>query len=183
MRTDAAPAAGESPPPPHRAGPPVGYGGFWIRVGAAIIAFVIVALFAWPFRAVWRAVAPDPFIWGPVRASGVAVLVLWWAYYVITTATSGGTIGKLAVGLRVTGEDFSRPDWATVFFRELVGRVIVAATFGIGYVWAAFDPRKQGWHDKIADTVVLKRVNLAPGAADPWAEDREAATGRHRSSG
>jgi uncharacterized RDD family membrane protein YckC len=68
-----------------------------------------------------------------------------------------------------------------VFFREVVGRVIVTATFGLGYLWAAFDPRKQGWHDRIADTVVLRRVHLAPGAADPWAEDR--GEGRHRSSG
>jgi uncharacterized RDD family membrane protein YckC len=181
MRTDTVEPAREVPPPPHRAGPPVGYGGFWIRVGAVVIDFLIVSLFAWPFRALWRAVIPDPFLWGPVRASGVAVLVLWWAYYVITTATSGGTLGKLAVGLRVTGDDFRRPDWATVFFREVVGRVIVTATFGLGYLWAAFDPRKQGWHDKIADTVVLRRVHLAPGAADPWAEDRS--DGRHRSSG
>lgn len=182
MTADQAPLTPAPPLPPHRAGPPLGFAGFWVRVGATVVDFILISLFAIPFRALWHVAFPDPVIWGPVRASGVAVLVLWWAYYVVTTATTGGTLGKHVAGLRVTGIDFRRPDWVTVLFREVVGRIIVGATFGIGYLWAAFDPRKQGWHDKIADTLVLKRVHLAPDAADPWAEAGAAASGRHRAS-
>jgi uncharacterized RDD family membrane protein YckC len=191
MRTEGPPAHPEqAPPPPHHAGGlPLAYGGFWSRTGALLIDLFITALWAVPFRAGWRAVAPDPALVGAVRASGLVVLVAMWAYFVVTTATTGGTLGKHALGLRVIGLGFGRPDWATVLFREVVGRVLVAASLGIGYLWAAFDPAKQGWHDKIADTLVLRRVRLAPGAVDPWdrplAEVREGTIrgGRHRSSG
>jgi uncharacterized RDD family membrane protein YckC len=193
MRAEGPEAYREVPPPaPHAAGPPLAYGGFWSRTGALLIDLFVTALWAVPFRAAWQAVVPDPAVVGAVRASGLVVLAVTWAYFVVTTATTGGTLGKHALGLRVTGLGFGRPDWPTVLFREVVGRVIVAASLGIGYLWAAFDPAKQGWHDKIADTLVLKRVRVVPGAVDPWGqvrgpapEAREGAIrgGRHRSSG
>jgi uncharacterized RDD family membrane protein YckC len=37
-----------------------------------------------------------------------------------------------------------------------VGFVISGICLGIGFIWAAFDPNKQGWHDKIAGTYVIK---------------------------
>jgi uncharacterized RDD family membrane protein YckC len=192
MRTEGPPVDQDVPPPPPHAGLPLAYGGFWTRTGALLIDLILTALWALPFRAGWRAIAPDPAVVGALRASGLVVLGVTWAYFVVTTATTGGTLGKHAVGLRVTGLGFGRPDWPTVLFREVVGRVIVAASLGIGYLWATFDPAKQGWHDKIADTLVLKRVRVVPGAVDPWdrprgpaPEVREGAVrgGRHRSSG
>jgi uncharacterized RDD family membrane protein YckC len=158
------------------------YGGFWARTGALLIDLLVTSLWALPFRAAWGAVAPDPAVLGSIRLSGLVVLLVTWAYFVVATGTTGGTLGKHVVGLRVTGIGFGRPDWPTVLFREIVGRVLVAASLGVGYLWAAFDPRKQGWHDKVADTVVLKRVRVVPGAEDPWAESRPE-RGRHRSSG
>ena len=185
MRTQEAPRPEGAPPPPHHGvGPPLTYGGFWVRTDALLIDLLITSLWALPFRAAWRAVAPDPAVLGSIRLSGVVVIVVTWAYFVVATGTTGGTLGKLVVGLRVTEVGFARPDWITVLFREVVGRVLVAASLGIGYLWAAFDPRKQGWHDKIADTVVVKRVHVVPGADDPWAEARTRPDrGRHRSSG
>lgn len=37
-----------------------------------------------------------------------------------------------------------------------VGYIISAIPFLLGFIWAAFDSRKQGWHDKIAATVVIR---------------------------
>jgi uncharacterized RDD family membrane protein YckC len=136
----------------------VGYAGFGARAGAFLLDVLLITVWALPFRSLYRDVLPDPAVWGGIRASGVVVLVTAWMYFVISTALFGGTLGKFAVGLRVVGTDLARPDWLTVLFREVVGRIIVTASLGIGYMWAAFDPRKQGWHDRIADTVVLRRV-------------------------
>jgi uncharacterized RDD family membrane protein YckC len=33
---------------------------------------------------------------------------------------------------------------------------------GLGLIWVAFDKRKQGWHDKLAGTVVIKKANSSP---------------------
>jgi uncharacterized RDD family membrane protein YckC len=35
--------------------------------------------------------------------------------------------------------------------------LIAVACVGIGYVWIAIDPRRQGWHDKIVRTLVVRR--------------------------
>ena len=143
----------------------VGYAGFGARAGAFLLDLVLTSLWAVPFRRLYQEVLPDPAVWGGIRASGVVVLVTTWAYFVVTTALFGGTLGKHAVGLRVVGTDLGRPGWLTVLFREVVGRIIVTASLGIGYLWSAFDPRKQGWHDRIADTLVLRRVVVLRPAA------------------
>jgi uncharacterized RDD family membrane protein YckC len=160
------------------------YAGFWIRAGALAIDVLVTMLWAVPFRSAYGAVAPDPAVLGPFRLSGLVVLAVLWAYLVVTTGATGGTLGKHAMRIRVVGTGFQRPDWATVVFREVVGRVIVASSVGIGYLWASFDGRKQGWHDKIADTVVLRRVAVVD-AGDPWMEDPipPRPGGRHRSVG
>ena len=41
-------------------------------------------------------------------------------------------------------------------FLRNVGFGISALVLGIGLLWVAFDPNKQGWHDKMADTYVVK---------------------------
>lgn len=178
MRTEAEAAAVPTP------GDRLAFAGFWSRAGALLIDILVTALWATPFRSAFRAVSSDPAILGPFRLSGLVVLVAFWAYVVVTTATTGGTLGKHALRIRVVGTDLGRPDWQTVLFREVVGRVIVTASAGVGYVWAAFDPRKQGWHDKIADTMVLRRVAVVE-ATDPWTEDHVPPRpgGRHRSDG
>jgi uncharacterized RDD family membrane protein YckC len=171
------------PPPPHAAELPdrrLAYAGFGARAGAMAIDVLVTLIWATPFRSAFHSLAADPVVLGPFRLSGLLVLALFWAYFVVTTGTTGGTLGKHAVGLRVVATDLRRPDWETVLFREVVGRVIVAASAGIGYLWAAFDPRKQGWHDRIADTLVVRRVAVLP-ASDPWQEMPAARTeGRHR---
>ncbi len=39
-----------------------------------------------------------------------------------------------------------------------LGYYVSAIPFGLGFLWVAFDPRKQGWHDKIARTVVVREL-------------------------
>jgi uncharacterized RDD family membrane protein YckC len=172
------------PPPPHAAAVPdrrIAYAGFWPRAGALALDVLVTSLWAAPFRSIFGQVTEDPAVLGPLRVSGIVVLIAFWAYFVLTTATTGGTLGKHALGMRVVSTAFERPGWETVFFREVVGRVIVTASAGLGYVWAAFDPRKQGWHDRIADTLVVRTVRVLP-ASDPWLEEPLAAPagGRHR---
>ena len=45
--------------------------------------------------------------------------------------------------------------------REIVGKFLSGIAFYVGYVWIAFDRDKQGWHDKIAETYVVRR-NITP---------------------
>ena len=43
-----------------------------------------------------------------------------------------------------------------VAFLRLIGYLVSGAMFYLGFLWIAVDPRKQGWHDKIAGTVVIR---------------------------
>ena len=39
---------------------------------------------------------------------------------------------------------------------RLIGFWISAAVFYLGFIWILFDSQRQGWHDKIASTVMIE---------------------------
>ena len=75
--------------------------------------------------------------------------------YFWSAAGKGQTLGSRALNIRVVKTDGSYLDYVGAFLRY-VGFVISCVVFLIGVIWAAFDARKQGWHDKIAGTYVVK---------------------------
>jgi len=50
-----------------------------------------------------------------------------------------------------------------VGFLRWVGYIISGMVFYLGFIWIAFDGKKQGWHDKIAGTVVVRAKNIVDG--------------------
>ena len=79
-----------------------------------------------------------------------------WPYYTAFTALYGATPGKMALGLKVVRTDERPVDWLTAFMREVVGKTLSTLPLGLGYLWAFFHPRRQAWHDLIADTLVVR---------------------------
>lgn len=76
-------------------------------------------------------------------------------YFTYFHGTTGQTLGKKIFGLKVvqkTGE----PMTMGIAFLRWVGYLISALILYLGFIWIAFDRRKQGWHDKIAGTCVIK---------------------------
>ena len=47
-------------------------------------------------------------------------------------------------------------DYQTAVLRHIVGYPLSLLFFGLGIVWVLWDRRRQGWHDKLAKTVVIK---------------------------
>jgi uncharacterized RDD family membrane protein YckC len=76
-------------------------------------------------------------------------------YYVTYWSKSGQTLGKTMLGLRVVDRAGSPPSTGKAILR-FVGYLISAAVFSLGFVWIAFDQKRQGWHDKIAGTYVVE---------------------------
>jgi len=79
-------------------------------------------------------------------------------YYTYFHGITGQTPGKMAMGLKViqaTGEEMT----LGIAFLRYVGSIVSSLCFLLGYIWVAFDRRKQGWHDKIAGTVVILKGN------------------------
>jgi len=75
--------------------------------------------------------------------------------YFWSAAGKGQTLGSRALNIRVVKTDGSYLDYVGAFLRY-VGFFISCVVFLIGVIWAAFDAQKQGWHDKIAGTYVVK---------------------------
>jgi uncharacterized RDD family membrane protein YckC len=86
-----------------------------------------------------------------VMLSGLIVSI---AYYVVSWAKSGQTLGKSVTGMKVVRTDGSRLSWGQALLRYL-GYIVSAVVFSLGFLWVAFDPKRQGWHDKIARTYVV----------------------------
>jgi uncharacterized RDD family membrane protein YckC len=75
--------------------------------------------------------------------------------YFWSAAGKGQTLGSRAFNIRVVKTDGSYLDYGGAFLRY-IGFVISCVVFFIGVIWAAYDAQKQGWHDKIAGTYVVK---------------------------
>jgi uncharacterized RDD family membrane protein YckC len=75
-----------------------------------------------------------------------ALLILWfWIKY-------SGTPGKMLLDCEIVDARTGKQ----IDFKQAILRYIVSALpFGLGFLWIMLDKRKQGWHDKIAGTVVI----------------------------
>jgi uncharacterized RDD family membrane protein YckC len=62
----------------------------------------------------------------------------------------------MAVRVKVIRTDGGDIGYGRALLRETLGKFVSALIFGIGYLMVAFDARKQGLHDRIADTYVVK---------------------------
>ena len=81
---------------------------------------------------------------------GVIYFCYFWSSY-----GKGQTLGMRALNIKVVKTDGSYLDLVGAFLRY-VGLFVSIVVFGVGVIWAAFDAQKQGWHDKIAGTYVVK---------------------------
>ncbi len=89
--------------------------------------------------------------------SQLLFLVVVVAYSVFFIGKKGQTPGKMLLKIKVVKIGTSdAPGYLRAFLREIVGKFISGVVFDLGYLWAIWDKDKQAWHDKIAQTVVIK---------------------------
>jgi uncharacterized RDD family membrane protein YckC len=101
--------------------------------------------------------------WGPSTISTViwvvgylATAVLIFFNYIYSYMRGGQSFGKRFIGVRVVRTDGRPIDYQTAVLRHIVGYPLSILLFGLGVVWMLWDRRRQGWHDKLAKTVVVK---------------------------
>jgi uncharacterized RDD family membrane protein YckC len=170
------PAAPPPPPPDHTpapygssqqfapsVGPAPGlaYAGFWWRVLAVFIDGIILGVIFF--------IGTRAFVKGIDYGNGNIVLTdgQWWfyvwgivdfLYLPVTWAWLGHTIGHRLLGMEIRRVDNGqRPGLGPIIVRW-IGYYISALIIGIGFLIAAFDARKQALHDKLASTVVVRKV-------------------------
>ncbi len=144
------------------------YVGFWARflsfVVDSIWAMILIALIVGvglsapeidlkeatdPDRAVGVLLQLLPRLGLDLLLIGVAFVLFW----MFRSATPGKMLVSAVI---VDAKTLGKPSTG-----QLIGRYLAyyASTLPLclGFLWVAFDKRKQGWHDKIADTLVIKK--------------------------
>ena len=139
-----------------------GVAGFWRRALAGLIDAVLVAIVGIAAEAAYLAaqgVPPQQWRIDPSDSTQPialgAVLLAAVLYDVVLTRRIGGTVGKRVLGLRVESREGGVPGTGQLIGR-LLARIVSAAPVLLGFFWVMWDRRKQAWHDKLADTVVLR---------------------------
>jgi|DewCreStandDraft_1066081.scaffolds.fasta_scaffold11154_4 uncharacterized RDD family membrane protein YckC len=87
-------------------------------------------------------------------------LLVAFVYIVFPTVVWGQTLGKYLLGIRVVSARGERT-WGQILLRETIGRLVCVATLGLGYLAILWDPERRGWHDRLADTRVVRVVDEA----------------------
>ncbi len=100
----------------------------------------------------------DPSIAAAVFGSLLSmVLAFGYLAVVLVMWTKGQTPGKRILGLRVIKLDTGQPaTFWRMALRDIIGKWVSGAICYLGYFWMFLDANKQGWHDKIAGTIVVK---------------------------
>ena len=137
--------------------------GFWIRFVAFLVDTFLVVLIQLALELVMGflagVIAPGINQHGQIMlalVTGSAGMVFGYAYYIFFTGYCGQTPGKMAVRVKVICTDGSDISYGKAFFREVIGKFVSSLLLGIGYLMIAFDQQKQGLHDKMSDTYVIK---------------------------
>jgi uncharacterized RDD family membrane protein YckC len=68
------------------------------------------------------------------------------------------TLGRRILGLTVVNQSGEAVGFWRGALRETIGKFVSTILFGLGYIWVAFNRDKQGWHDKISGTYVVRRM-------------------------
>ena len=133
------------------------YAGFWLRFAGALIDSLILIAICMPLT-FWiyggQMLTDMSIVMGPadVLVNWVFPAIAIMAFWLIRSATPG----KLLIGLEIQSVDGSKPSLVQFVIRY-VGYFVSALVLALGYLWVGWDKRKQGWHDKFAGTIVVKK--------------------------
>lgn len=142
--------------------PEVEYVGFWVRVGAAVIdSFwllpVIIGIIWWAYGAGYldgiegRVFAGTADFFAQMVFPALASIVFW--------LIRGATPGKMLFGAEIVDTKTLGKITPVQAVLRYIGYYVSIIPFFLGIFWVAFDARKQGWHDKIAGTLVIRAKN------------------------
>lgn len=139
------------------------YVGFWARVGASLIDTVLLGIIVWPLLTAFYGDAywdEESMVKGPMDFllswvfPMVAVIVFWVA--------KQATPGKMAISAKIVDAKTGAAPSTGQFIGRYLAYFLSGLPLGLGIFWVAFDGRKQGWHDKLAGTVVVRQRNRKP---------------------
>lgn len=145
---------------------PVEYVGFWARVLAALVDSILISLLISPIGIYLFGIHPidvnnitaHDFLLASIHPSnlsthvlaGLAIITFW----VFRSADPGKMLIKAVI---VDAKSLGKPSTGQLIGRYL-GYFVSTIPLGLGLFWVGWDPHKQGWHDKLAGTLVIRTL-------------------------
>lgn len=135
------------------------YVGFWSRFGASLIDTILLCVVIYPILTMYYGASyweSESITQGPLDfllswVFPAVAVILFWVY-------KQATPGKMAVSAKIidakTGGAASTGQLIGRYFAYFVSAIPLC----LGFIWVVFDRRKQGWHDKLAGTLVVRKV-------------------------
>lgn len=141
------------------------YAGFWVRVGATLIDSILIMLITLPILISiygWDYLLMEEtgLIAGPADflitwvLPAVAIIVFW--------ITKQATPGKMAISAKMVDASSGMAPSTGQCIGRYLAYFISMFPLCLGILWVAFDRKKQGWHDKLAGTVVVRQKRRGP---------------------
>ena len=139
------------------------YAGFWIRVGASLIDTVLILIIILPVLSAiygdtyWMDTSWVKGFWDLIFSYVLPAVgvILFWIY-------KSATPGKMATKLTIVDARTGNKPTTGQFVIRYLGYYVSTLPLLLGLIWVGIDKRKQGWHDKLAGTVVLKNNQAEP---------------------
>ena len=138
------------------------YVGFWPRVGASIVDNLLVGIVIWPIVTLiygsdyWLdasfTVFKGPWDFLLTWVFPAAAVILFWV-------AKQATPGKMLISARIVDSKTGEKPSTGQFIGSYFGYFVSMLPLFLGIIWVAFDRRKQGWHDKLAGTVVVRPIH------------------------
>jgi len=139
------------------------YGGFWIRLGAMLLDTLLFMLISAPLftliygTAYWSTGSMMVGVWDILigYVLPVVIVIVFWIY-------KSATPGKMATSLKIVDARTGGHPTTGQFILRYFGYILSTLPLFLGFIWVAFDKRKQGFHDKLARTVVIREIEEQP---------------------
>ena len=136
------------------------YVGFWARVWASMIDTVLMMVVIIP---VLFAIYGREHLASGIEITGQANFLLSYILPAVAViafwSTKHATPGKMAIGAIIVDAKTGQPPSLKQHVIRYLGYFVSTIPFCLGLIWVGIDKRKQGWHDKLAGTVVVRPKN------------------------
>ncbi len=132
------------------------YVGFWLRFVAFFIDNLLVGVvlvifgFSYVGMNAFNSEQQQPGLWLLVQfVLPIVFFILFWVY-------RNATPGKMMLSTEIVDANTGKAPSKGQYVVRYIGYYISSIVLGLGFIWIAFDSKKQGWHDKMAGTVVVR---------------------------
>ncbi|MCG7489294.1 RDD family protein [Vibrio sp. Of14-4] len=140
---------------------PFEYAGFWPRLVATLIDTVLLFLFTMPVMFLvygelyWDS---DDFILGgwDVILNWICPLVATITFWIYRSATPG----KIVFGLEVLDAETGSKITISTSIIRYFSYYVSAIPLCLGFIWICLNSKRQGWHDLIAGTIVVRKMQI-----------------------